>query len=243
MQVNRRRIAEVLDQTHRSDRLSRSMNVFLLVLILLNVLAVILESVSQYRSSYWELFFWFELISVMLFSLEYVLRLWACAEQKVFRGKGGRLRFALTPMALVDLFAVLPFFLPMVIPLDLRFLRILRLVRIFSVLKLAKYSSSITLLSQVLVNKKEQLVITFSLALIVLVFVSSSIFILEHRAQPEVFSSIPAAMWWSIGATTRLGSRLNEPDHRLWNGVRRYCCPLRARFVCIACGYFGVWVN
>lgn len=109
-------------------------------------------------------------------------------------------------MALIDLFAILPFYLPWVIPLDLRILRVVRLIRIFRVLKLAKYSQSISLLGRVLVNKKEDLIITLSATIILLVIVSSIIYFIENNAQPGVFSSIPVAMWWSIGATTRLGA-------------------------------------
>ena len=111
----------------------------------------------------------------------------------------------LSPLILVDLLAILPFYLPMLVPFDLRFLRILRLVRVFRLLKLAKYSQSIHLLAKVLVNKKEELVLTFTVAIILLVFASSIIYFIENDSQLGSFTSIPAAMWWTVGATTRLG--------------------------------------
>jgi len=202
----RLRIAEVLDPSHKGDRLSRGFNIFIMALIFLNVLAVILESVEEYSENFSSLFIWFELISIIIFSIEYVLRIWACVEYPQFAGLKGRIRYALTPLALIDLLAILPFYLPMVLPFDLRILRILRLVRVFRILKLAKYSDSIKLLGRVLIHKKEELVITFSVAIILLVVVSSIIYFIENEAQPGVFSSIPAAMWWSIGATTRLSA-------------------------------------
>lgn len=202
----RLRIAEILDPSHKGDRLSRGLNIFIMALIFLNVLAVILESVERYSEKFFTFFIWFELISIIIFSIEYVLRIWACAENPQFAGLKGRVRFALTPLALIDLLAILPFYLPMIFPFDLRILRILRLVRVVRIIKLAKYSDSIKLLGRVLINKKEELVITFSVAIFLLVVVSSIIYFIENNAQPGVFSSIPAAMWWSIGATTRLGA-------------------------------------
>lgn len=205
MKPIRPRIAEILDPSHEGDLLSRCFNIFIIALILLNVIAVILESVNRFAEIYHTFFKWFEFISVVIFSVEYGLRLWTCVERPQYEGLKGRLRYIFTPLALVDLIAILPFYLPMIVPFDLRFLRILRLVRVFRILKLAKYSQSINLLGRVLVNKKEELIITLSGALILLVIVSSLIYFIENNAQPGVFSSIPAAMWWSIGATTRLG--------------------------------------
>ncbi len=201
----RYRISEILDASHKDDALSRGFNIFILMLILLNVLAVILASVKEYEAMFSSLFHQLEVFSVAVFTVEYVLRIWTCVEIQEYKDHMGRLRFAITPLALVDLFAILPFYLPMVFPFDFRFLRVLRLLRLFAILKLAKYVKSLSLFGRVLANKKEELVITFAVALIGLVFVSSLIFYIENEAQPEVFSSIPAAMWWSIGALTRLG--------------------------------------
>lgn len=206
MNQARLRIAEILKPSHKSDPLSRGFNIFIMTLILLNVIAVILESVNQLAEAYSSFFKWFEVISVVIFSIEYGLRLWTCVERSQYAESKGRLRYMFTPLALVDLLAILPFYLPMIVPFDLRFLRILRLIRVFRILKLDKYSQSLNLLGRVLVNRKEELVITFSTSIILLVIVSSIIYFIENDAQPEVFSSIPAALWWSIGATTRLGS-------------------------------------
>lgn len=202
----RLRVAEILDPSHKDDSLSKGFNIFIMVLIFLNTFAVIFESVNRFASTFSSLFYWFEIFSVAIFSIEYLLRLWVCSENPKFIGLNGRFKYIFSPMALIDLFAILPFYLPMVIPFDLRFLRVLRLIRIFRILKIAKYSESLQLLGKVLANKKEELIITFSSAIILLVLVSSIIYFIENNAQPGVFSSIPAAMWWSIGATTRLGA-------------------------------------
>jgi voltage-gated potassium channel len=206
IKTTRLRIAEILDPSHADDSLSKGFNIFIMVLIFFNAIAVIFESVNNIANTFSSFFNWFEVFSVTIFSIEYLLRLWVCTENSNFIGLKGRFKYVFSPMSLIDLFAILPFYLPMVIPFDLRFLRILRLIRIFRILKLAKYLESLQLLEKVLANKKEELIITFSAAIILLVLVSSMIYFIENNAQPGAFSSIPAAMWWSIGATTRLGA-------------------------------------
>jgi voltage-gated potassium channel len=199
------RVTQILNPSHTDDPLSRNVNIFIMSLIFLNVLALILETIPELGAKHKPFFTVFEIFSVSLFSIEYILRLWTCDQNSEHNGFKRRLSFALTPMAVIDLLAILPFYLPMLIPYDLRFLRILRLVRVFRLLKLAKYTQSVQLLGKVLVNKKEELVITLAVAIILLVFASSIIYFIENDAQPGSFTSIPAAMWWTVGATTRLG--------------------------------------
>lgn len=199
------RIAQILDPSHSSDSLSRGVNIGLMFLIFLNVLTVILETVPDLTNSYLTYLKNFEIFSVLVFTIEYLLRVWVCNIESQHIGIKGRIKFMSKPMIFIDLLAILPFYLPMLIPYDLRFLRVLRLARVFRLLKLAKYSQSLQLLGRVLVNKKEELVITFSVAIILLVFASSIIYFIENDAIPDSFTSIPAAMWWTVGATTRLG--------------------------------------
>ncbi len=204
------RIGRILDPNYTEDFISRIGKKFIMSLIFFNVLAVILETVPNLWEKYSSFFEVFEITSVFIFTIEYSLRIWTCDQNK-HNGVKGKLKFALTPMAIIDLLAILPFYLPFLIPYDLRFIRILRLVRIFRLLKLAKYSQSLKLLEKVFFNKKEELIITLTIAVILLVLASSTIYFIENEAQPGVFSSIPAAMWWSIGATTRLGAGSMNP--------------------------------
>ncbi|MCI0486018.1 MAG: ion transporter, partial [Blastocatellia bacterium] len=132
--------------------------------------------------------------------------LWSCTTDKSFeRPIAGRIRFALTPLALIDLVAILPFYLPMIFALDLRFVRILRLFRVLRLFKMARYSESLKTLGNVLKLKKEELVVSLLVLSILLVFASSLIYYAENESQPEVFSSIPAAMWWGIATLTTVG--------------------------------------
>ncbi|MGL1861550.1 MAG: ion transporter [Pseudodesulfovibrio sp.] len=185
---------------------ARTVRIFLVILILLNVFALIIETMEDVSATYRHIFHAFELFSVAIFSIEYVLRIWV---HKVEKGKGGpilgRIRYALQPLMLVDLFAVLPFFLPFIFPMDLIFLRALRLLRLLRVLKLGRYSDAIQVFFRVAMLKKEQLAVAgFGLG-ILLIIASSLMYYFEHIVQPAIFGSIPQSMWWAIITLTTVG--------------------------------------
>ena len=137
-------------------------------LIMLNVLALVVGSVKSVHNQYQGLLNALEVFSIAVFSLEYLARIWSCVVDSRYRHSAlGRLKFALTPMALLDLAAVLPFYLAFVV--DLRFLRTLRLIRVVRVAKLARYFDSLKLFGQVLRSKKEELVLTTAVMLLLLV--------------------------------------------------------------------------
>lgn len=187
------------------DKDSRYFEPFIMGLIVLNVLAVVLETVDWLYARYSLLFYALELFSVSVFTVEYILRVWSCTVNPSFKDPiFGRLRFMATPLSIVDLLAVLPFYLP-VVSTDLRFVRALRLFRLFRVLKLARYSESVQTFVDVIRLKKEELMLMFFSILILLVISSSLMYNAEHEAQPEAFSSIPAAMWWGIVTLATVG--------------------------------------
>lgn len=188
-----------------TSKTSRMVTVLLVGLITLNVLAVIIESVEGIYSAYKTWFDAFEVFSVAVFSLEYVLRLWACTNQPAYRHPViGRLRFAFTPLALVDLFAVLPSLLTWG-GVDLRALRVVRLARIARIAKLGHYSKALQLMAQVVQRKRHELTISLMLMLVMLILASSLMYVVEHEQQPEAFSSIPATMWWAVATLTTVG--------------------------------------
>jgi voltage-gated potassium channel len=142
---------------------------------------------------------------VIVFSIEYLLRLWTIVEKKGYDDPiKGRIRFVFSPMALIDLLAILPFYLPF-LGIDLRFLRILRIFRIFRLLKMARYSSAFTMIKSVLKDKKEELLVTLLFIIIILVIISTLMFYIERDAQPEVFGSIPKSLWWGVVTLTTVG--------------------------------------
>lgn len=187
------------------DHASRVINGIILLVILINVGALVVETLPGWTDRYGRIFFWVEWGSVIVFSVEYVLRLWSVVERKGYeRPWSGRLRFALRPMMLIDLLAVLPAYLPL-LGLDLRVLRVLRLMRVFRVLKVARYSQALQVMGEVLEKKREQLLITLSGLAILLLIASCLMYYAEHDHQPEKFSSIPATMWWAVATVTTVG--------------------------------------
>ncbi len=202
---------QVIGTAKSASGLNRAFNIFIITLILLNVTAMILESIESVRTLVPAWFLWFEYFSVAVFSGEYVLRLWSCVEEPAYRRPVlGRLRFAVTPLALIDLLAVLPFYLPY-LSVDLRVLRMFRMVRIMRVMrimriaKLGRYSESVQTLLRVLYARREQLLSTVFILGMLLVVSASLMYYAEREAQPKTFSSIPAAMWWAVATFTTVG--------------------------------------
>jgi voltage-gated potassium channel len=137
--------------------------------------------------------------------LEYLLRLWACTSLPQYRAPiAGRVHFLFTPLALVDLLAILPTLL-MWGGVDLRVLRVLRLTRMLRLAKLGRYSKAVQTLGQVVRLKREELILSLVLMLFMLVVASSLMFMVESQQQPEAFSSIPATMWWTVMTLTTVG--------------------------------------
>lgn len=133
----RRRVYEVLTNPRSDDRVGRIVSIGLLGLIAANVVASVLETDAKLAQDAPGFFKWFELVSVAVFTVEYLLRLWSCTAVPRFSGTiRGRIRYGLSLMALIDLASILPFFLSLLLPgvVDLRFLRVLRLLRLFRLL-------------------------------------------------------------------------------------------------------------
>lgn len=189
-----------------SSALGRSVTIALATLILLNVSAAILETVQPLRDAWERQFELFEWASVSVFAVEYLLRLSVCtADPRYAHAVLGRLRFALSPLMLVDLLALAPAFITGLVALDLRTLRAVRLIRLFRVLKIARYSESLQLLGRVLVSRRGELMMTLVAVLVMLVVSATLLYYAERDAQPEQFSSIPAAMWWGVATLTTIG--------------------------------------
>lgn len=196
-------IYEILEGTS-NKKSSRIIQTFIMTLISVNVFMVILEteqSVQQYLS----LFYYFEVFSVIVFTVEYAARLISYRHNPKYRNsKYGLARMLVSPMMLADLAAILPFFLPFIIA-DARFIRVIRLFRLLRLFRSAKYSRSIQMLGEVIKSKAHDLGVAFFILFIVLIFSSSLLYYLEHDAQPEVFSSIAVSMWWGIITLTTIG--------------------------------------
>lgn len=200
-----KRVYEILELS-RGDAAGRTVDLFLITLIVCNVLAVTLATVHSLAIEYRTFFHVFEEMSVFIFTIEYVLRMWVCVVDEEYRRPlAGRIKYFFSPFALVDLVAIAPFYLPMLIPVDLIFIRALRLLRLLRLLKLGRYSESIRTIGTVIRLKKEELLVALALTVVLLLMASSIMYLVENGAQPDSFSSIPAAMWWAIETLTTVG--------------------------------------
>lgn len=199
-------VYDVLDDNNHVYKVSRVVNYCLIVLIVLNVMSVIFETVQSFYDRYWALITLFEIFSVEIFTVEYVARLWVCNLDERYRGAiKGRLRYMVSPLALIDLMAILPFYLPFLVVLDLRFIRALRLLRLLRVFKLSRYSDSMSMLGRIIKSRREDLLITIFIIAIALIISSSCMYYAEHEAQPEKFDSIPNAMYWGVITLATVG--------------------------------------
>lgn len=200
----RKRLYLTLEPGHYGGLFEKIFEYTLITIIILNIFAIVLESVPQYDAAYGDALRDFEVFSIWFFTVEYVARLYAIVENpKYSHPIKGRLAYVMTPLAIIDLLAFLPFYLTFIG--YLRFLRIFRLMALFRLFKIARYLHALELFKQVMKDRKEQLVLTFIFLLFILVIISFVMFYAEHDAQPEVFSSIPATMWWGISTLTTVG--------------------------------------
>lgn len=198
-------VHEMLDGQRKHGGLFLATDVVLCTLILLNVAAVVLETLPGWTERYGAWFIGIELVSITIFTIEYGLRLWSCVEDRRHDYRHpvkGRLRYAITPLALVDLLAVLPSLLYFLIPFDLRILRLVRLIRL---LKITRYSPALRSLGAVFKAESRSILGAVMLMMMAVLLASSVMYVLERHVQPEVFGSIPQAMWWGVVTLTTVG--------------------------------------
>lgn len=199
------RIYNILTVSKKPGDLSWYFDMFIIILIILNVIAIVLESIEPLRKQFQIQFDYFEFFSVIVFTIEYILRIWTANLIPEYKKRiTGNLKFALTPLAIIDLLAFLPFYLPF-IGIDLRLLRILRIFRVFRLFKIARYIEALSFIIQVFKKKKEELVISLIFTVFLLLITSTLMYYVENESQPENFSSIPETMWWGIATLTTVG--------------------------------------
>jgi voltage-gated potassium channel len=210
--LSRNRIYQILEFTDPEDRTSRFISFGIVGLIIVNVLAIVLESIPSLYEAYEITFFRLEIVSCIIFILEYVLRVWASVEDpETIEDESGtqitngrrRINFMLKPLAIIDFLAFVPIFLQLLFPgVDLRFLRALRLLRVF---KLTRYFQSFEMILEVLHDEWRSLAGTVFIMLVILVIAACGLYYIERDIQPDKFGSIPEAMWWAMAALTTVG--------------------------------------
>lgn len=202
MTAYKEKIHELLEGIPRHTRRQRIFDIVLINLILVNLLTVILGTVNTLNERYDALFFTIEIVSVSVFSLELVLRFWVSDLSSGVANKQSRWRFLINPYNLVDILAVLPFYLGFLINVDLRMLRLLRLFKIF---RFSPYFRSLSLLGSVIKQEFRPMLAASAVIAILMLFATSGIYLLERESQPESFGDLPSSLWWVVVTMSTVG--------------------------------------
>ena len=201
----KKRTSELLSKANISDKPSQYVDTALFILILLNITAVCLESIKDIGNKYEKSFYYFEMFSVFIFGIEYLLRVWSAPAREDL-GKGSsfikRLKYIFSFTGLIDFVAIIPSIITYFGGLDLRWLRVLRLLRL---LKISNYSSAIEDFFSAIMADWRSFSAALYLVLVALFLSSALMYIAENESQPDKFSSIPETMWWSLITLTTVG--------------------------------------
>ncbi|WP_313656461.1 ion transporter [Planktothrix agardhii] len=199
------RVFLLLETKEHPHPLGRFFKYFLIFLITLNTLVVCIESIDEMFKIYKTILNSFNQFSLGVFTLEYILRVWSCTILKKYSHPvWGRLKYMLTPLAIIDLIAFLPFYFYFD-PGNFQEMKLLQLTRFLQILKLGRYSQVTQILNQVIYLRKKELVLTLNVVFFLLIFSGNLIYFAEHEAQPDKFPHIPASMWWAVITLTTVG--------------------------------------
>ena len=201
----RHQLYVILEAGKTGDLSSLVFDGFMVLLILANVVAYALETVDDVQAVYGYELAVFDVISIAIFTVEYLVRVWVCVEHHPLRHMTpwrARLRWVWTPAMIIDFMVIAPFYLSMFVALDLRILRVFRLLRF---LKLARYSPALGTLGRVLFDERRAIAGALIIMGGLLICSAAVIYGLEKDAQPEAFGNLPQAMWWALATLTTVG--------------------------------------
>jgi voltage-gated potassium channel len=201
----RRKVHNVLEGVAEGGPLARFVHVVLVLLVCISVGAVVLESVPSLEKRFGALFMGIEVTAALVFTVEYVTRLWAAVEHQPLRRLPpwrARLVYALYPASVIDILAVLPVLLAFLLPSELQVLLLLRLLRFF---KLARYSPGMRSLGEAVYEERRALLACLVIILGLMIVAAAAMHMVEGPVQPDRFGSIPESMWWAIVTLTTVG--------------------------------------
>ena len=202
----KKRVFEIISKAENGDLASQIFDWSIMALIALSIISIILESFAGIYQKWHSVFQVFETITVVVFTVEYILRVWT-ADLLYPESKHPRLKYVFSFMALIDLLAILPFYLPF-ISADLRFLRMMRLFRLFRLLrvfKLGRYFEALQIIVKVIKTSGPQLIMSVALCVFVMLFSAIIMYTVENPVQPEQFPNVISSLWWAICTLTTVG--------------------------------------
>jgi voltage-gated potassium channel len=201
----RLRFYDLLEETENTSPLERAINLFLVTVIVGSVAAICLETLPSLHDRYARLLNAIEIVTIAIFTIDYLLRWWVAPEREATGAEEpwrARWHYALSAYGIIDLIAILPFYIDLFVPGDPDWLRVLRLLRL---LKMSRYAPGLSLFVAVIRNESRPLLAGLLVMAVLLVVESGVMFILEREAQPEKFASIPHTMWWAIVTMATVG--------------------------------------
>ena len=199
------RLFEIITSPNEPSKASRIFDIFIICLIILNVITVIADT---FKLSEWlsNILWWVEVVSVVIFTAEYLLRIYTAdlmyPELTPFRA---RLKYMRSFMAVIDLLAILPFYIPYIIPIDLRVLRMLRIIRLLRIFKINRYTTALSTIANVFKRKKHELLSSIAVVSMLMIIAAVLMYNIENKAQPEAFENAFAALWWAVATLTTVG--------------------------------------
>ena len=200
------RVNTILNTYPNEERTARLVRYFLAIFILANTISVIISTMPDLPQSFRTQLFAIISICLTIFAIEYILRLWSCTNNPTFTGRvKDRLRYATGIYMIIDLISIIPIVFPFAFPKDYSMLHIFRLLSIFKLVRYTRHSEALQLMNRVIFKKRE--IISFLVIFLVfeILFSSTIMYLVENAAQPDKFSSIPAAMWWAAMTVTTVG--------------------------------------
>lgn len=202
----KQKVYDIISPTNDNTNIaSKIFDISIITLIILNVVTIIVDTfqIPEWLSI---IMTWVEIVSVIIFTIEYLLRIWVAdmlfPELSTLKA---RLKYIFSFMSMVDLLAILPFYVPFIIPIDLRVLRMLRIIRLLRIFKLNRYTTALSTIAHVFKRKKHQLLSSIAVGLILMIIASVLMYNIENEAQPEAFSNALSALWWAVATLTTVG--------------------------------------
>ena len=202
----KQKIYHLIERGSHGSRVNLLFDYFIIILIVLNVVALAVDTLVGLSDQLRNELRIFEFFSVVIFSVEYILRIYISDITHPAKSKmASVMKFMLSPFGIIDLMAILPFYIPFIIKVDLRFLRVLRLIRFFRVLKINRYNSTLILIRDVLKEKRAEISMTFFIIFLLLLVSAFLMYSVENPVQPDKFQDVFASLWWAVATLTTVG--------------------------------------
>jgi len=199
----RQKVDALMNDTPTSGRLHHQLDLIFIIFIITSVAAVFLETIPAVHDPLKVEFYWFDTIAIAVFTIEYLLRLYAAPEREPHHSAlSGRFSFVKKPGSLIDLVAILPYYLQFLFAVDLRFIRVLRVLR---VLKLTRYNTALSTFAMVLKREKRAFSAAMFITVLITILSGAIVYEFEHAAQPEKFDTMPRAMYWAVITLASVG--------------------------------------